>query len=108
MPSPSLRSIAKEMGISAPYLSRMTGGKRPWRADLLEQYNQLVNPVANAETDEELGNRGLKPDLATTGRGPAAGRLVWDQEVGSSNLPAPTKYNLARALVGGFPLKLGV
>ena len=25
-----------------------------------------------------------------TGRGPAAGRLVWDQEVGSSNLPAPT------------------
>ena len=26
-----------------------------------------------------------------SGCGPAAGRLVWDQEVGSSNLPAPTK-----------------
>ena len=26
------------------------------------------------------------------GRGPAAGRLVWDQEVGSSNLPAPTIF----------------
>ncbi len=33
---------------------------------------------------------------------------VWDQEVGSSNLPAPTKYKLARELVGGFPIKIGV
>ncbi len=29
----------------------------------------------------------------STGRGPAVGRLVWDQEVGSSNLPAPTKFS---------------
>ncbi len=95
---PSLRAIAREMGVSAPYLSRMRGGKRPWRADLLEQYNRLVNTVANEEADEEHGNRGLEPDLATTGRGPAAGRLVWDQEVGSSNLPAPTKYSKSRAI----------
>ena len=105
---PSMRAIAKELGISAPYLSRMRGGKRPWRGDLLEQYNQLVNIVANVGDDEELGNRGLEPDLATTGRGPAAGRLVWDQEVGSSNLPAPTKYKSAREPVRCFHPELGV
>ena len=54
---PSLRAIAKEMGVSAPYLSRMRGGKRPWRADLLEKYNQLVNTVANLDEDEELDRR---------------------------------------------------
>ena len=30
-----------------------------------------------------------------SGRGPAVGRLVWDQEVASSILAAPTRYNLA-------------
>jgi hypothetical protein len=35
-----------------------------------------------------------KADRQTSppGRGPAAGRLVWDQEVGSSILPAPTTF----------------
>ena len=31
-----------------------------------------------------------------------AGRLVWDQEVGSSNLPAPTRYALAAGRLGRF------
>jgi hypothetical protein len=30
----------------------------------------------------------------SSGRGPAVGRLVWDQEVGSSILPAPTIFTL--------------
>ena len=46
----SLRQIAKELGISVSYLSLMVGGKRPWRGDLLQQYNQVVvlngNPKA--------------------------------------------------------------
>ena len=31
------------------------------------------------------------------GRSAVVARLVWDQEVGSSNLPAPTRYKLAVA-----------
>ncbi len=64
---PSMRAIAKELGVSAPYLSRMIGGKRPWRGDLLEQYNQLVNTVEHSEGDLRFVNRGLEPNLATNG-----------------------------------------
>ncbi len=71
MPSPSLRTIAKELGISVSYISLMIGGKRPWRRDLLQQYNQLVNTVDNPMPNGELVNRGLEPDLATNGAWPS-------------------------------------
>ncbi len=41
MPSPSMRTIAKEMGISHPYLSRLLSGQRQWTPELYEKYNQL-------------------------------------------------------------------
>ena len=41
--SPSLRQTAKELGITPAYLSMMVNGKRPWRPDLKERYDQLVN-----------------------------------------------------------------
>ena len=68
---PSMRAIAKEMEISVSYLSLMTSGKRPWRADLLEQYNQLVNTVEHSEGDLRFVNRGLEPNLATNGAWPS-------------------------------------
>ena len=45
----SLRKIAKILGISPTYLSLLLNGKRPWRGDLKERYEELVNtPEARA------------------------------------------------------------
>ena len=38
---PSLRAIAKEMGINHSYLSRLLNGQRQWTPELYEKYNQL-------------------------------------------------------------------
>ena len=45
----SLRAIAKELGISPPYLSYMVNGKRPWRKDLYQRYMGVVNTFVNSE-----------------------------------------------------------
>jgi transcriptional regulator with XRE-family HTH domain len=85
----SLRQLAKELGVSPAYLSYMVNGKRPWREDLYERYCDLVNTSVN--TGQESVNT-TRTDLATKPRARSARRLVWDQEVGSSILPAPTKF----------------
>ena len=64
---PSLRQISKSLGISTAYLSYMVNGKRPWRADLKEAYDQSIErgilPTYSA----------VKPLLAQSGRAPAWG-----------------------------------
>ena len=40
----SLRKITKILGISPAYLSLLLNGKRPWRGNLTERYEELVNP----------------------------------------------------------------
>ena len=45
----SLRQIAAQMDITPAYLSYMVNGKRPWREDLYERYNYLVNTSVNSE-----------------------------------------------------------
>ena len=54
----SLRKIAKILGISPTYLSLLLNGKRPWRGNLKELYNELVNTFVNtnggrSELEEE-------------------------------------------------------
>ena len=50
----SLRKTAKILGISPTYLSLLLNGKRPWRGNLKERYEELVNTTAGAgETEEE-------------------------------------------------------
>ena len=54
----SLRKIAKVLGISPTYLSLLLNGKRPWRGNLKERYEELVNTFVNTtagigETEEE-------------------------------------------------------
>ena len=44
----SLRTVAKELGISPAYLSYMVNGKRPWCPDLYERYGELVNTLLTA------------------------------------------------------------
>ena len=43
----SLRKIAKILGISPTYLSLLLNGKRPWRGNLKERYEELVNTFVN-------------------------------------------------------------
>ena len=43
----SLRSIAKQLGISPAYLSMMVNGKRRWRPDLYQRYQYFVNTSVN-------------------------------------------------------------
>ena len=83
----SLRQIAGELGITPAYLSYMVNGKRPWRAELRERYGALVNTFDSTDAPS-VNTSG--DDLATKPRARSARRLVWDQEVGSSILPAPT------------------
>ena len=40
----SLRAVARILGISPTYLSLLLNGKRPWRGNLKERYEELVNP----------------------------------------------------------------
>ena len=47
----SLRTVAKELGISPAYLSYRVNGKRPWRPDLYERYCELVNTSVNSQPD---------------------------------------------------------
>ena len=39
----TLRTMAKILGISPAYLSLLVNGKRPWRGNLKERYEVLVN-----------------------------------------------------------------
>ena len=45
----SLRKQAKILGISPPYLSLLLNGKRPWRGNLKERYEELVNTFVNSQ-----------------------------------------------------------
>jgi len=43
----SLRNVARILGISPKYLSLLLNGKRPWRGNLKERYEELVNTFVN-------------------------------------------------------------
>jgi len=51
----SLRQQAKILGIVPSYLSMMVNGKRPWKSEIMERYNQLVN------TNNRVGGKKLVP-----------------------------------------------
>ena len=67
----SLRKIALILGISPTYLSLLLNGKRPWRENLKDRYQELVNSAVNTltlvqgtkatETDTVVGGSGLEP-----------------------------------------------
>ena len=43
----SLSQQAKILGIAPSYLSMMVNGKRPWKPEIKERYDELVNTVVN-------------------------------------------------------------
>ena len=52
----SLRKISKILGISLTYLSLLLNGKRPWRGNLKERYEELVNTNGGQSEIEEKIN----------------------------------------------------
>ena len=57
----SLRNVARILGISPKYLSLLLNGKRPWRGNLKERYEELVNTFVNtaAGTGKTEGERNV-------------------------------------------------
>ena len=88
----SLRQIAKELGISPAYLSYMLNGKRPWRKDLYQCYMGVVNSEQSNSSNKEKSSRYSTNVGTKSGFSPAVGRLLWEQEAGSSILPTPTTF----------------
>ncbi len=76
----SIRSDAKELGISHSQLSRMLSGKRQWTPDLYEKYNQLQLGTTAPEIPLDLAIKTLLNWLDT-------------QEVTGSSPVPPTIMN---------------
>ncbi len=71
MPSTSIRAVAKEMGISHPYLSRLLSGQRQWTPELYEKYNQLQlgTMVPTLEENASVLDMESSDNLARQARG---------------------------------------
>ena len=61
----SLRKIAKILGISPTYLSLLLNGKRPWRGNLKERYEELVNTFVNTNGHNRYEITGAQEGIRT-------------------------------------------
>ena len=50
----SIRQQAKILGIAPPYLSMMVNGKQPWKPEIKERYDQLVNSGFMPDADQSV------------------------------------------------------
>ena len=104
----SLRKTAKIIGVSAPYLSQMNNGKRPWNEEIRARYDALsANTSQNreslafsfpsmnsADNTAYAGTKNLyNGDSPLFGAVAHLGeRFNGIEEVGSSILPSSTTY----------------
>ena len=104
----SLRKTAKIIGVSAPYLSQMNNGKRPWNEEIRARYDalsantsqnreSLAFPILSAPNSHNTPYTGTKN--LYNGDSPLFGavahlgeRFNGIEEVGSSILPSSTIY----------------
>ena len=61
----SLRQQAKILGIAPSYLSMMKTGKRPWKPEIKDRYDQLVNTFVNTQ---EFSSPSFAPSETVLGR----------------------------------------
>jgi transcriptional regulator with XRE-family HTH domain len=61
----SLRKIAKILGISPTYLSLLLNGKRPWRGNLKERYEEFVNTFVNSPHESGYKITGAQEGIRT-------------------------------------------
>ena len=65
----SLRKIAKILGISPTYLSLLLNRKRPWRGNLKERYEELINANGGQSEIEEGRNLNSIPEMVVGRQG---------------------------------------
>ena len=107
-----LRKTAKILGISPTHLSLLLNGKRPWRGNLKERYEELVNTFVNTNgsrqevsssaskhADKQLPatkswreREGVEPTAPTEGPGPTD--LKSAKPTGAHPLPWPSIIRL--------------
>ena len=100
----SLRKQAKILGISPTYLSLILSGRRPWRGNLKERYEELVNTFVN--TDGRLGKMPLAPRQLSIH--PSSDTNNWREREGveptaPTEGPGPTDLKSAKP-TGAHPL----
>ena len=54
----SLRQQAKILGIAPSYLGMMNNGKRPWKPEIKDRYDQLVNSIPKSVHKNPVGGGG--------------------------------------------------
>ena len=77
----SLRQQAKILGVSAPYLSQMINGRRPWNEAVRMRYYELV---ANVSANTQRHMYGERPGIVP--RKPQNGHDI-AEVIGSNPLP---------------------
>ena len=117
----SLRKTAKIIGVSAPYLSQMINGKRPWNEEIRARYEALsANTFANTsqnreslafptpsmnsadKTGDTVTNSVYNTHSSSCGAVAHLGeRFNGIEEVGSSSLPSSTTIPVL-CLIGGL------
>ncbi len=93
----SLRKISKILGISPTYLSLLLAGKRPWRGNLKERYEELVSTFVN--TNNSLSNTPSSTDIQAIDQLPAT--KSWREREGveptaPTEGPGPTDLKSAK------------
>ena len=82
----SLRKQAKIIGVSAPYLSQMINGKRPWNMVIKARYDELVaNTFANTSVKHEVKCVCEKSNLGVAHSSSGRGHRPLKAEITGSN-----------------------
>ena len=68
-----LRKQAKIIGVSAPYLSQMINGKRPWNRQVKTRYDELVANTSGNISPESFNKRDTQNDEITSELGSRRG-----------------------------------
>ena len=85
----SLRKQANILGVSPPYLSQMTNGRRPWNAEIKARYNEL-SATTPATTDVKSIGQQPFPHVAHSSSG--LGHRPLKAEIRGSNPLCATKF----------------
>ena len=89
----SLRKQAKIIGVSAPYLSQMINGKRPWNMVIKARYDELVaNTFANTSVKHEVKCSCHTADLYVAHSSSGLGHRPLKAEIRGSNPLCATKF----------------
>ena len=93
----SLRKQAKIIGVSAPYLSQMINGKRPWNMVIKARYDELVaNTFANTPLKYEVKYVGEKSNLGVAHSSSGRGHRPLKAEITGSNPVCATNLLVER------------